>query len=199
MPASSSVAGLRQPCADGQSTDAIIFRSGAHSIRAFPIVCTEKSSSFDRRTALLDLEGGSKAPPQIGTSARVSSCARMFGWLRSIAAVLGPVILGVVIFATLSPNHLRPRIGESADVERFLAFAALCGAFVFAYPHRCRLVLCLILVGGGALEAIQNLVPGRHGTFADFATKAFGSIAGAVIAITLDQIARLIERPATED
>lgn len=108
------------------------------------------------------------------------------------------MILGVVIFATLSPNDLRPRIGESADVERFLAYAALCGAFVFAYPQRCPRVLCLILVGGGALEAIQNLLPDRHGTLFDFGTKAFGSIAGAVIAITLDQIARLIELPPTD-
>jgi len=42
------------------------------------------------------------------------------------------MILVVVIFATLSPNELRPRTGVSADVERFLAFAALSGTFVFA-------------------------------------------------------------------
>jgi hypothetical protein len=151
---------------------------------------------------LLDLERESRAPPQIeerATSAPVSLCAaRLLYWSRSIAAVLGPVILGIVIFSTLSPNDLRPRIGEAAGVERFLAFAALCGTFVFAYPHRCRLVLCLVLVGGGALEAIQNLLPDRHGTLADFATKAFGSIAGAAIAIILDQIALLIELPATD-
>jgi hypothetical protein len=58
--------------------------------------------------------------------------------------------------------------------------------------------LCLILVGGGALEAIQNLLPDRHGRLFNFGTKAFGSIAGAVIAITLDQIARLIELPPTD-
>ncbi len=46
--------------------------------------------------------------------------------------VLGTMILVVVIFATLSPNELRPRTGVSADVERFLAFAALSGTFVFA-------------------------------------------------------------------
>ena len=152
---------------------------------------------------MLDPEAGSRATLEIeerATSASVSSCAtRMLCWLRSVATFLGPVILGVVIFATISPNDLRPRIGESADVERFLAFAALCGAFVFSYPNRWRLVLCLILVGGGALEAIQNLLPDRHGTAADFATKAFGSIAGAVIANTLDQIARSIELLAAKD
>jgi hypothetical protein len=166
-----------------------------------PMVCTE-FLEFDRRTALLDFEGGSKLPPQIEERAVFAPgffwTARTLCWLRSIAAVLGPVILGVVIFATLSPNDLRPRSGESADVERFLAYAALCGAFVFAYPQRCPLVLCLILVGAGALEAIQNLLPDRHGTLFDFGTKALGSIAGAVIAITLDQIARLIELPPTD-
>jgi hypothetical protein len=154
---------------------------------------SDNSSSFDGRTALLDLERASKATPEIDervTSAPVSSsAARIFYWFRSVAMVLGPVILGVVIFATLCPRNLRPWTGQSADLERFLAFAALCGAYAFAYPHRCRLILCLVLVGGGALEAIQNLLPDRHGTVADFATKAFGSIAGAVIAITLDQIA----------
>src|SRR5258708_15074938 len=105
----------------------------------------------------------------------------MLCWCRSIAAVLGPVILSVVIFTTVSPDNLRPRTGEPADVERFLAFAALCGAFVFAYPHRCRLVLCLILVRGAALEAIQNLLPDKHGTFAAFATKACRSHSGTAI------------------
>jgi hypothetical protein len=151
---------------------------------------------------LLDLKGVQRAPPQIEervTSAPVSCAARMLCWLRSSAAVLGTMILVVVIFATLSPNDLRPRTGGSADVERFLAFAALSGTFVFAYPRRCRLVLCLILVGGGALEAIQLVIPDRHGTFADFATKALGSIAGTVIVTTLDQIARLMELPAADN
>jgi hypothetical protein len=153
---------------------------------------------------LLDLEKVSKATPEIDervTSAPVSSsAARIFYGFRSVAMVLGPVILGVVIFATLCPRNLRPWTGQSADLERFLAFVALCGAYAFAYPHRCRPILCLVLVGGGgALEAIQNLLPDRHGTVADFATKAFGSIAGAVIANTLDQIARLIELPAARD
>ena len=152
---------------------------------------------------MLDLEGAQKAPPQIEervSSAPVSSCAaRMLCWLRSIAAVLGTMILVVVIFATLSPTELRPRTGGSPDVERFLAFAALSGTFGFAYPHRCRLVLCLILVGGGALEAIQVLLPDRHGTFADLATKALGSIAGTVIITTLDQITRLMELAAANN
>jgi hypothetical protein len=151
---------------------------------------------------LLDLERDSEIPPQIEervTAAPVpSTAARILCWLRSIAAVLGPVILGIVIFATLSPHDLRPRTGEPADVERFLAYTALCGTFVFAHPHRCRLILCLVLAGGGVLEAIQNLLPDRHGTFADFAMKAFGSIAGAMIAVTLDWVARLIELEATD-
>src|SRR5258708_21363539 len=101
------------------------------------------------------IEGGQKVPPQIeerATSAPVSSCAaRMLCWFRSIAAVLGPVILSVVIFTTVSPDNLRPRTGEPADVERFLAFAAISGAFAFSYPHHFPLLLCLILFVGCAL------------------------------------------------
>jgi hypothetical protein len=145
-------------------------------------------STLDRRTALPDAEGDSKTTPII--EGRTN---RIFCWLRSTAAVLGPVILGVIIFASLCPNHLRPRIGESADAERFLAFSALCGAYAFAYPRCWYLVLCLILLGDGALEAAQNLLPDRHGTFADFVTKAFGSISGAVIANILARVARLIK------
>jgi hypothetical protein len=149
----------------------------------------EDLSTFDRRTALPEAEGGLKIAPII--EGRTN---RIFRWLRSTAAVLGPVILGVIIFATLCPNHLRPRIGESADAERFLAFTTLCGAYAFAYPRCWYLVLCLILLGDGALEATQNFFPDRHGTFADFVTKAFGSIAGAMIANILDRVARLIKQ-----
>jgi hypothetical protein len=153
-----------------------------------PVRFKKGLSTFDRRTALPDAEGDSNTAPVI--EGRTN---RIFCWLRSTAAVLGPVILGVIIFATLCPNHLRPRIGESADAERFLAFTTLCGAYAFAYPRSWYLVLCLILLGDAALEATQNLLPDRHGTFADFVTKAFGSIAGAVIANILGRVARLIK------
>jgi hypothetical protein len=101
------------------------------------------------------------------------------------------VILSAVIFATLSLDGLRPRTGEPADVE--LAFAALCG-LSYSHIRTAAVWLCaLFCLGAGPLKQSRIFFRGSARTFADFATKAFGSIAETVMAVTLDRVARLIE------
>jgi hypothetical protein len=75
---------------------------------------------------------------------------RFIGFVQ-FAAVLGPVIL-VSLSSRLVVRMISGRGSASPPTlsdSWHLAFAALCGAIVFAYPQRCPRVLCLVLVGGG--------------------------------------------------
>ena len=56
-------------------------------------------------------------------------------------------------------------------MERFLAYAALGGAFCLGYPkHRVNIILLVIAITG-LLEVGQHLVPGRHGRIHDAVLK----------------------------
>ena len=105
---------------------------------------------------------------------------RWAGWLFAAA----------IVAVTLSPIELRPVTAASADVERFLAFALAGGALCVGYP-RCRLlILLLVTVLAGGLEALQHIVPGRHGQVDDLATKAVGGLTGAVAATLAGELPR---------
>ncbi|QCI69414.1 VanZ family protein [Phreatobacter stygius] len=91
-------------------------------------------------------------------------------------------LLAAVFVATIGPMQLRPVTGHSAGLERLLAFAVIGGLFGLAYPKRWALVLALVLGSAAVFELMQELAPGRHGRFADFAVKAAGGFIGLVAA-----------------
>jgi VanZ family protein len=95
--------------------------------------------------------------------------------LRGAAWLL---LIAVAVF-TLSPIQFRPVTAAPADVERFVAFALLGGVFCLAYPRQRRVILLLVLASAGVLEALQHVVPGRHGQVHDLLVKVVGAIAGA--------------------
>jgi hypothetical protein len=79
-------------------------------------------------------------------------------------------------------NRLAPVTGGPVDFERLAAFAALGGMFSLGYPkHRVLLLLFLVAIAG-ALEALQNLMPTRHGRIPDAAVKALGAAMGVFVA-----------------
>ena len=91
-------------------------------------------------------------------------------------------LLAVIVFVTLSPIGWRPVTGGPVGLERLAAFAALGGMFSLGYPkHRVLLLLFLVAIAG-ALEALQNLMPTRHGRIPDAAVKALGAAMGVVVA-----------------
>ena len=92
------------------------------------------------------------------------------------------LLLAAIVFVTLSPIGFRPEIEAPANLERFAAFAALGGTFCLGYPkHRVPVILFMVAVAG-MLEALQHLVPGRHGRIADAAVKELGVAAGVLVA-----------------
>lgn len=91
-------------------------------------------------------------------------------------------LLAAVVFVTLSPIGLRPATAAPADLERLAAFGILGGMFCLGYPRHRLLVLLLLVAIAGALEALQYLVPTRHGRIHDAAVKALGAAIGVVLA-----------------
>lgn len=88
-------------------------------------------------------------------------------------------VLGIA-YATLVPLELRPQVAESADVERFGAFAVAGLLLGLAYPRRLVIVLTSILAFAAFLEGVQHVLPDRHGELHDLAVKSAGSIVGVL-------------------
>ena len=91
-------------------------------------------------------------------------------------------LLAAIIFVTLSPIGLRPVTPAPANLERFVAYAALAGVFCLGYPKDRLLALLSLVAFAGVLEALQHLVPTRHGRISDAAVKMMGAAAGVFLA-----------------
>ena len=101
--------------------------------------------------------------------------------IRESALAAFWLLAAAIGFVTLAPIHLRPQTGH-VFLERFAAFLALGAAFVAAYPNRTRLALVVIPLIAVALEAMQTLVPSRHGEVLDALEKVGGGLTGIVVA-----------------
>jgi VanZ family protein len=100
------------------------------------------------------------------------------------------LVLAIAVF-TLSPIGLRPVTKAPADVERFLAFAAVGAAFCLGYPkHRLSILILLIGIIGG-LEFAQNYVPSRHGRFPDGLAKVLGALMGTAFSLLVERYRRI--------
>lgn len=108
--------------------------------------------------------------------------------LRSFARILCWVGLAVIVFATLSPLSLRPRLPlVGPGVERFGALFLMMLVFGYAYPRqRWAIFLAGILLILG-LEGIQTLESSRHGRLLDALVKAAGALVGTLASVLADR------------
>ncbi len=112
--------------------------------------------------------------------------------IRRIAFVMAWLVLALIVFSTLSPIGLRPRLGMFVHVERFGAFAALGFLFAVVYPRRWLTVLVVAVCLAIGLEFVQTLVSDRHARWSDLGVKMAGGVFGALAAHILHgQRARL--------
>jgi len=109
---------------------------------------------------------------------------------RRVAAVVAWLLLAAIVFSTLSPAGMRPRLGPSVDFERFAAFAVLGLLFSIAYPRRAAAVVVGVVALGAGLELLQMLAADRHARLADLAVKAAGGICGVVCGRLLARLGR---------
>ncbi len=115
--------------------------------------------------------------------------------MRSACRALFWLALAATAFVTLSPIDDRPMTPFGADPERAAAFAVLSALAMLGYPARRLLWLSAIVAVAVSLEVGQNLVGGRHGRVPDAEVKAFGTLAGAVLALALERISAAL-RPS---
>lgn len=93
--------------------------------------------------------------------------------------------LTYIIFATLGPIGLRAQLirGEP-NLDRFLAYLVLAAIFVWAYPRYFVVTVCIIVALAISLEALQLLMPGRHGRLEDAGLKLLGALVGFAFGAT---------------
>ncbi len=101
---------------------------------------------------------------------------------RRVALVMVWMVLGMIVFSTLSPLGLRPRLGAFVHVERLGAFAVLGFLFVIVYPRRWLVVLVAVMSLAVGLEYMQTLVADRHSRWSDLAVKMAGGVFGVLFA-----------------
>ncbi|MDQ2861414.1 MAG: VanZ family protein [Pseudomonadota bacterium] len=121
--------------------------------------------------------------------------------IRRSALVAFWLLVAAITFVTLSPIQFRPRTGH-AVLERFGAFFALGAAFMTAYPKRLPTAVGVVSLIAVALEAMQRLVPSRHGEVLDALEKLAGGLAGvavAALAFGLSERFRRDGRPTAGD
>jgi VanZ family protein len=99
-----------------------------------------------------------------------------------IRCVAWALAAAVTVF-TFAPIEARPTMGSSADVERFIAFTVMGGAFALGYPKRSFSIICLVVAIAGVLEIVQHFVPGRHARIDDAMVKAGAAVIGVATAI----------------
>jgi VanZ family protein len=104
---------------------------------------------------------------------------------RKDILIIACLLLAFVVFATLSPIHLRPKTGHP-NLERFAAFLILGGAYTLALPRRAALVAVCLVVGAFALEAAQRWAPTRDPDLHDALVKSLGALAGVAMARIAD-------------
>jgi len=100
---------------------------------------------------------------------------------RKYILIVACLLLAFVVFATLSPIHLRPKTGHP-NLERLAAFLIVGAAYTLALPRRGGLVAVCMVAAAFALEAAQRWAPTRDPDLNDALVKALGAIVGVAIA-----------------
>ena len=98
---------------------------------------------------------------------------------RPLAKAAAWVFLTFIVFATLSPLYLRPRLtGAEPSLivlfERFGAYAVLGLLFIISYPRRYGLVFLIVFGGAILLEFLQIAIPDRDARVVDAVEKLAG-------------------------
>ena len=107
--------------------------------------------------------------------------------LHKLISIAAWATLAFIIFATLSPAHLRPELTATEPalivaLERVGAFAVLGLLFSSGYPRRYGLVCGIVLGSAILLELLQILAPDRDARMVDAIEKITGGGAGIVAA-----------------
>ncbi len=103
------------------------------------------------------------------------------------------LLLAIVVLSVVPPSE-RPVTPAPHDLEHAAIFVATGVAFGLGYANRHLLQLIGLVGFSAAIEAIQLLIPGRHGRLSDFAVDAFSVSIGVGVAVVLAMYNREVRR-----
>ncbi len=98
--------------------------------------------------------------------------------LGTVLRVVAWLLLAGLIYATLSPNDMRPVSPLPTQGERAITLAVIGFVFALAYPRRMVLVAIIVLGATIGLELLQLVTPSRHGRLIDVSAKLLGAALG---------------------
>lgn len=104
------------------------------------------------------------------------------------AQIVGWLLLAALAVATIGPLNYRPVVSADPDLERFVIFSAVGLCFSFGYPRSPWIILAALFALIATLEALQFLVPGRHGQLHDVVIKASGVLLGVGVGMAIAAI-----------
>jgi VanZ family protein len=107
--------------------------------------------------------------------------------LHKFSPVAAWASLALIVYATLSPAHLRPELTVTEPnvivfIEHVGAFAVLGLLFSISYPRRNGFVWVVVLGSAVVLELLQTIVPDRDPRVVDAIQKMAGGGAGILAA-----------------
>jgi VanZ family protein len=119
--------------------------------------------------------------------------------LRKITSLAAWLILGFIVYATLSPLNERPSLfvtetSASVAIERFGAYGLMGLLFGVAYARRLTLVILVVLGSAISLELLQLFIADRDARLIDVVEKLTGGIAGIGASQILHALAQRLGR-----
>ena len=110
------------------------------------------------------------------------------------------LLIGSIVFLTVSPPALRPVTPVPHQLEHFITFFVAGLMFGLAFPRMLavRATLAIILFAT-PLEAIQLLIPGRHARASDLLVNMIGALLGWTASLVVRRLLQAVDvdvRPA---
>jgi VanZ family protein len=101
-----------------------------------------------------------------------------------IAKIVAWASAGFIVYATLVPLAMRPKLGGlGTDYERFAAYAVGSALILLAYPRHPIRVGFVVIAAAVILEIAQLAIPDRDARISDTLIKAAGALAGIAVAL----------------
>lgn len=110
--------------------------------------------------------------------------------LASLARPLAWACVVVIAVLSLVPGDARPHTGLPGRWEHFVAYAGTGLLFALAYDRLGQRMLALVglAIASGALEFLQNLVPGRSPSVFDALASTSGVVCGFLFGAILSVV-----------
>ena len=117
---------------------------------------------------------------------------RGLSFLLPYIRVAGLIGLCLIVVLSVVPGRAQIRTPAPKDWEHFAAYFMVASTLALGFgirrPIFVTAILMFLITVSGALEMVQELVPGRTGRLADWKASAMGAALGTAFAIILGKL-----------